>query len=159
MRAVGKYAVAGISDRTTREVRARALAHVNRTTLRAFIYSQVTLDTTIYTDEHAAYRGLPNHEIAKHSVSQYVDGQAHTNGLESFWSLLRRAYHGTHHHFSPKHIQRYVDEMATRQTLREKDTTDLMGEFAARMAGKRLTYEKLTAGGPAYPPRPRQITY
>lgn len=156
---IGKQAVAAISNRTTREVRAQALAHVNRTTLRAFIFKHVTLDAKIYTDEHVVYGGLPNHEAVNHSVSQYVDGQAHTNGLESFWSLLKRAYHGTHHHFSPKHIQRYVDEMATRQSLRERDTTDLMGEFAARMVGKRLTFEDLTAGGPAYPPRPRRIPY
>ena len=67
--------------------------------------------------------------------------------------MLKRAYHGTYHHFSPKHLQRYVDEMATRQSLRELDTADLMGELAARMVGQRLTYADLTAGGPAYPKR------
>lgn len=143
---IGKQAVIGIRDRTTREVRARALAHVNRTSLRAFIYTHTTLDATIYTDEAKAYQGLPNHHVVNNSVSQDVDGMAHTNGLESFWSLLKRAYHGTHHHFSPKHTQRYVDEMATRQSLREKDTTDLMSEFAARMVGKRLTLRGIWRG-------------
>ena len=50
-----------------------------------------------------AYRELPNHETVHHRVSRYVNGQAHTNGLESFWSLLKRGYHGTYHHMSPKH--------------------------------------------------------
>ena len=52
----------------------------------------------VYTDEALAYRGLPYHEAVKHSVSEWVDGQAHTNGLESFWSLMKRGYHGTYHH-------------------------------------------------------------
>ena len=150
---VGKAAVMAIKDRTTREVRARAVAHVNRSVLAAFIYEHTTLDTMVYTDESPIYADLPNHETVRHSVGQYVADQAHTNGIESFWAMLKRAYHGTYHHFSPKHLQRYVDEMATRQSLREHDTADLMGEVAARMVGRRLTYEDLTAGGPAYPKR------
>ena len=148
---VGKAAVVGIRDRSTREVRALAVAHVNRSVLAAIIYSHTTLDAKVYTDEAPIYDHLPNHETVRHSVGEYVRDQAHTNGLESFWSMLKRAYHGTYHHFSPKHLQRYVDEMATRQSLREMDTVDLMGEMAARMVGRRLTYADLTAGGPAYP--------
>ena len=148
---VGKAAVVGIRSRTTREVRARAVAHVNRSTLAGFIYANTTLDAKVYTDDSQSYAGLPNHEAVRHSVSEYVRGQAHTNGIESFWAMLKRAYHGTFHHFSPKHLQRYVDEMATRQSLRERDTADLMGEVAARMVGRRLTYADLIAGGPAYP--------
>ena len=150
---VGKAAVMGIRDRSTREVRALAVSHVNRSVLSAFIYSHATLDAKVYTDEATIYDHLPNHEAVRHSVSEYVRGQAHTNGIESFWAMLKRAYHGTYHHFSPKHLQRYVDEMATRQSLREMDTADLMGEMAARMVGRRLTYADLTAGGPAYPKR------
>lgn len=143
--------VVGIRDRTTREVRAQAISHVTRSALQGFVYQHARHDALVFTDENRLYKGLPNHETVEHSVGLYVDGQAHVNGMESFWSLLKRAYHGTYHHFSPKHMQRYVDEMATRQNLREMDTADLMGEIAARMVGKRLTYEDLTSGGPAYP--------
>ena len=147
---VGKAAVIAIRDRSTREVRARAIAHVNRSVLALFIASNATPDAMVYTDEHPGYADLPNHETVRHSVGEYVADQAHTNGIESFWAMLKRTYHGTYHHFSPKHLQRYVDEMATRQSLRELDTADLMGELAARMVGQQLTYADLTAGDPAY---------
>ena len=76
---------------------------------------------------------------------------AHTNGPESFWAMLKRGYHWTYHHMSPKHLDRYVEEFATRQNLRELDAADLVGEVAARMVGQSLTYADLSAGGPAYP--------
>ena len=150
---VNKAPVIAMRDRTTREVRAKAIATVNRSLPASFIASNAAPDAMIYTDEHPVYSHLPNHETVRHSVGEYVADQAHTNGIESFWAMLKRAYHGTYHHFSPKHLQRYVDEMATRQSLREMDTADLMGELAARMVGQRLTYADLTAGGRAYPKR------
>ena len=150
---IGKAPVVAMRDRTTREVRAKAIAHVNRSVLAGFIASNAAPDAMVYTDEHPAYDYLPHHEAVRHSVGEYVADQAHTNGIESFWAMLKRAYHGTYHHFSPKHLQRYVDEVSTRQSLRELDTADLMGELAARMVGHRLTYADLTAGGPAYPKR------
>jgi hypothetical protein len=64
-------------------------------------------DTMVYTDEAAAYRGLPRpHESVKHSVSEYVREQAHTNGIESHWAALKRGYDGVYHHMSAKHLQR-----------------------------------------------------
>ena len=148
---VGKTAVAGVKDRPTGRVSAAVVPDTAGPTLRSFVRQCTALDATIYTDEALAYRGLHNHEAVRHGVGHWVDGQAHTNGLESFWSLLKRSYHGTFHHFSPKHLQRYVHDVATRQNLREMDTAPLMGEIAARMVGQRLTYVDLTAGGPAYP--------
>ena len=71
---------------------------------------------TAYKDEHRAYRGPPNHQIGKHSVGEYVNGQTHTQGVESFWSLLKRGYHGVFHRMSPRHLQRYVDDFAVRTT-------------------------------------------
>ena len=68
------------------------------------------------------------------------------NGIESFWAVLKRAYNGTFHHISPKHLQRYVNEFAGRHNLRPKDTADMMAEMVARMAGKRLTYQRLIEG-------------
>ena len=101
---------------------------------------------TVYTDDAAAYKGMPfEHETVKHSVSEYVNGMAHTNGIESFWSLLKRGYHGTYHHMSEKHLQRYVNEFSGRHDIRERNTIDQMGTVARRMAGKRLPYHALVA--------------
>lgn len=70
---------------------------------------------------------------------------AHTNGIESFWSLLKRGYHGTFHHFSRKHLDRYVNEFVTRYNLRPNNTIDIMAVSVRMMVGKRLTYDKLVA--------------
>ena len=62
----------------------------------------------------------------RHSVAEYVNGQAHVNGVESFWAGLKRGYHGTHHHMSAKHLDRYVAEFAGRHNRRPLDTEDMM---------------------------------
>ena len=99
----------------------------------------------VYTDDAAAYNGLENHETVKHSVSEYVSGMAHTNGIESFWSMLKRGYHGVYHKMSEKHLQRYVNEFCGRHNMRELDTIDQMRHVVARMVGKRLMYRELIA--------------
>ena len=81
----------------------------------------------------------------KHSVSEYVRGMAHTNGAESFWSMLKRAHMGTFHKMSPKHLHRYLDEFAGRQNVRENDTIDQLGAMVEGMEGKRLRYDELIA--------------
>ena len=100
---------------------------------------------TVYTDEHGAYQGLPNHETVRHSVGSYVNGMVHTNGVESFWSMLKRGYHGVYYHMSPKHLQRYVDAFAGRHNIREMDTIDQMRHVVAGLVGKRLLYRDLVA--------------
>ena len=80
-----------------------------------------------------------DHEAVNHSAGEYVRGMAHTNGIESFWSMLKRGYQGTFHHFSEKHLDRYVTEFAGRHNDREADTIDMMGNAAQGMVGKRLT--------------------
>ena len=70
---------------------------------------------------------------------------AHTNGVESFWSMLKRGYQGTFHHFSEKHLDRYVTEFAGRHNDREADTINMMGNMAQGMVGKRLTYRALVS--------------
>ena len=100
----------------------------------------------VYTDDAAAYEGIPNpHQSVKHSVSEYVNGLAHTNGIESFWSMLKRAHKGTFHKISPKHLQRYVNEFCARHNMRDSDTLDQMQRVVADMTGKRLTYKDLIA--------------
>ena len=97
----------------------------------------------VYTDEHGSYQGLENHETVKHSVSEYVNGMAHTNGIESFWALLKRGYHGTYHHMSEKHLNRYVNEFAGRHNVRPLDTLEQMKRITAGLVGKRLQYSEL----------------
>ena len=93
------------------------------------------------------YRGMPRtHKVVCHSAKQYVDGEAHTNGIESFWATLKRGYYGTYHFMSQKHLQRYINEFAWRHNFRRLDTIDQMALMARRMEGKRLTYRELTAG-------------
>ena len=99
--------------------------------------------TKNYTDELLSYEGLDNHEAVKHSVGKYVEGQAHTNGIESFWAMLKRGYYGTFHHVSVKHLRRYVAEFAGRQSFREMDTIEQMRNVVAGMIGKRLMYAEL----------------
>ena len=70
---------------------------------------------------------------------------AHTNGIESFWSMLKRGYQGTFHHFSEKHLDRYVGEFAGRHNIRNADTADQMTIIARQTVGKRLRYRELVA--------------
>ncbi len=78
-------------------------------------------------------------------MKEYVRGMAHSNGVKSFWAMMNRGIVGTYHKLSPKHLHRYAAEFAGRHNLREKDTLAQMGELAAGMVGKRLTYADLIA--------------
>ncbi len=83
------------------------------------------------------------HKVVKHSVGEYVDGMAHTNGIESFWAMLKRGYIGTYHQMSAKHLHRYIAEFAGRHNVRQLNTAEQMGALARGMQGKRLRYADL----------------
>ena len=142
---VGKTAVVGAKDRATNRVKARVIKHTDGPTLHRFVRASAEDGAKLYTDDAAAYKGLENHETVKHSVREYVNGMAHTNGIESFWSMLKRGYHGVYHRMSEKHLQRYVNEFAGRHNMREMDTIDQMRHVVAGMIGKRLMYKELVA--------------
>ena len=112
-------------------------------TLKGFVRSRIAQEADVYTDEYGAYQGLPNHETVAHSVGEYVRGQAHTNGIESFWSMLKRGYYGTYHRMSPKHLDRYVSEFAGRHNQRPLNTIDQLRAIMRGMVGKRLRYSDL----------------
>ena len=143
----GKTAVAGLKDRTTGQVKAEVISDTTSETLQGFVTDHTEEGSTVYTDDAKAYRGMPNreHEAVKHSISEYVREQAHTNGIESFWAMLKRAHKGTFHKLSPKHLDRYVQEFAGKHNLRHSDTEDQMRMFVERMDGKRLRYDDLIA--------------
>ena len=144
----GKAAILGIKDRETNAVSAVAVRRVDGETLRGYISFKTELGVDVFTDEYRGYRGVPNHKTVNHSVGQYVDGMAHTNGIESFWSMLKRGYHGTYHKMSPKHLGRYVNEFAGRHNFRRKDTAAQMTAVATGLVGRRLMYRDLIARGP-----------
>ena len=138
--------MAGAKDRATNKVRTKVVEKTDAETLQEFVIDVAETGATVYTDDAAAYKGMPfDHETVRHSVSEYVNGQAHTNGIESFWALLKRGYHGTYHHFNEKHLDRYISEFAGRHNDRKADTIDQMGHMAQRMVGKRLRYRDLVA--------------
>ncbi len=145
---VGKTAVAGAKNRETKQVAARVVDRVDGETLTGFVADHAEAGSTVYTDDHGGYGGLSRdyeHATVRHSVREYVNGQAHTNGVESFWALLKRGYYGTYHHMSPKHLDRYVAEFAGRFNDRPLDTLDQMGAVARGLVGGRLRYRELVA--------------
>ena len=143
---VGKSIVAGVKDRETGRVQAAKVEATDSRTLQGFVREHVQPGATLYTDEAAAYRGMPEfeHEAVTHSVGEYVRDMAHTNGIESFWAMLKRGYQGTFHHFSEKHMDRYIGEFAGRHNVRPHDTIDQMSAMVEGMVGRRLTYRSLT---------------
>ena len=86
-----------------------------------------------------------HHKAVKHGVGEFVKDQAHTNGIESFWSLLKRGYYGTYHKMSDQHLRRYVNEFCGRHNVRNLDTADQMADVVIYMVGKRLRYKDLIA--------------
>ncbi|MXY32702.1 MAG: IS1595 family transposase, partial [Boseongicola sp. SB0664_bin_43] len=144
--AVGKTAVAGIKDRASNKIAAKVVDDTTAETMQNFVCAHADTGATVYTDEASHYIGLPYaHESVRHSTGEYVRGMAHTNGMESFWSMLKRGHKGTFHKLSPKHLDRYVTEFAGRHNSRDSDTLDQMETLAKGMVGKRLRYVDLTA--------------
>lgn len=141
---VGKQAVLGINDRMGR-VKTAMIPNTDRQELHGFIKNNVNPGSTLYTDDHKSYQGLENyrHETVNHSVREYVREQAHTNGIESFWALLKRGYIGVFHHFSRKHLHRYLAEFETRWAMTGSDSLMRLDSILESAVGCRLTYEGL----------------
>lgn len=146
---VGKTAVVGAKDRDTNRVTARVIESTDGETLNGFVGDHTDEDAKVYTDGSSACRGRENHESVAHSAGEYVrylEGEkVHTNGVKSFWSMLKRGYVGVYHRLSPKHLQACVNEFAGRHNLRDLDTIDQMNRVVCGLVGKRLLYRDLTA--------------
>lgn len=141
---VGKQAVIGMRERDG-QVRAFPINRTDKITLQSAIVENVSRGSTIYTDSFPAYNRMKGyqHESVAHSVGEYVRDQIHTNGIESFWSLLKRGYIGTHHWMSFKHLHRYVDEFSYRQNVGIDNLMSTIAFSVDGMIGRRLTYERL----------------
>jgi transposase-like protein len=133
-------------DRELRQVRAAVVPNIKRETLQNEILSNVKYGTTVYTDDAVGYEHLHSrfvHDVVNHAET-YVRGRVHTNGLENFWSLLKRGLRGTYVAVEPFHLERYVDEQVFRFNHRKnmKDA-DRFTLAMSQVSGKRLTYSEL----------------
>jgi transposase-like protein len=145
-----KTAVMGILERgkdgKQSKVRTKVVANRKRHALQSEVRKHVEAGSALYTDALESYRGLNEfqHQVVDHAV-QYVDGKIHTNGLENFWSLLKRGLNGTYISVEPFHLFRYVDEQAFRFNNRiEMNDGDRFVAVMKQIIGKRLTYAELT---------------
>jgi transposase-like protein len=143
-----KVAVMGMLDRETRQVRARLIPQATREVLQDEIFRQIERGATIYTDGHLGYDRLSVnqfvHETVTH-IEEYVRGNVHTQGIENFWSLLKRTLKGTYVAVEPFHLSRYVDEQVFRfnNRINHNDGTRF-AKALAQVAGRRLTWNDLT---------------
>ena len=113
--------------------------------MQGFVHKYTENGATVYTDGHKAYSDIQGvgHQTVKHSVGEFVNEQAHINGIESFWSLMKRGYHGIYRHWAAKNMDRYIDEFEGRYNARDLDIIDQMRNIAGRMNGKRLMFADL----------------
>ncbi len=147
-----KTVVMGMLDRDAREVRTKVIPNVKREVLQAEILRQVQGAGTVYTDRHVGYDTLAAQEFIHETVNhldEYVRGEVHTQGIENFWSLLKRTLSGTYVAVEPFHLDAYADEQCFRFNNRATkdnplDDADRFMLAVSQIAGKRLTYAELT---------------
>ena len=145
---VSKTAVPGVKDRKINKIWAEVIPVTTKSTIQELENDTRSENAEVYTDEHLSYEGLTNRTSVNHSqkqlaVSTVLGDSEHSNGIESFWAVLKRAYHGAFHYLSKKHLNRYVAQFAGKHNLRDYDTIGQMKLVVAGMAGKRLRYKDL----------------
>lgn len=146
--AVGKTIVMGLLERhpwNGSQIKAKVVPDNAWSTLQGEIRKNVKAGTEMHTDAHLSYTGLENdylHRVIDHAEA-YVRGHVHTNGIENFWSLLKRGLKGTYIAVEPFHLFRYIDEQSFRFNNRKGTNADRFAELLQTVSGKRLTYKKL----------------
>lgn len=144
---VGKTAVFGMKSRTG-AIKAEVVTGVSSGDLQPLIKLNIVEGSQVYSDSWVGYRGLCGyqHTVVNHSGGVYVLGNAHTNGIESFWALFKRGYHGVYHWMSRKHMQRYVDEFVFRLNLKGSDLKTVFSAVVAKVSeSTKLPYKELIA--------------
>jgi transposase-like protein len=147
-----KAIVMGMLDRDSRQVRAQMIPNVKRETLQNAILEQIEKGATVYTDGWTGYDQLAAQEYIHATVNhanEYVRGQIHTQGIENFWSLLKRTLRGTYVAVEPFHLDRYLGEQCFRFNNRATkenplNDADRFAIAVTQIVGKRLTYAELT---------------
>jgi transposase-like protein len=139
-----KTAVMGILERGGK-VRTAVVDNRKKKTLQGEVRKHVLAGSAIFTDALKSYEGLDEfqHEVIDHAVA-YVDGEIHTNGLENFWSLVKRGLNGTYISVEPFHLFRYLDEQAFRYNNRKMNDGERFDIAVRQIVGKRLTWDRLT---------------
>jgi transposase-like protein len=119
--------------------------NTKKTTLQPEIREHVLAGSAIFTDALQSYEGLDEfqHEVIDHAI-EYVRGEVHTNGLENFWSLVKRGLKGTYISVEPFHLFRYLDEQVFRYNNRKMNDGDRFNIVVREIVGKRLTWDQLT---------------
>ena len=143
---VGEAIVQGLLERGG-EVRTNIVANIDDNTLTTNVRRNVKFGSKLYTDALPSYYGLSLnyfHSFVDH-LTKYVSGRVHTNGLENFWSLLKRALKGTYVAVAPFHLERYLDEQTFRYNERKESDQNRFYNVLCAVPGKRLTYRVLTA--------------
>ena len=149
---VGKTIVLGAFDRQTGTVFAHAIPATSRKHLQRFVQDRAAAGATVYTDSASAYRGIPfSHEAVNHSIGEYVRGDAWTNGIESFWSVVKRSHKGVHYWWSKQHGDRYIAGLAGRWNMRNLGDEEKMESLVRDMEGPPLRWRDLTAKQPLDP--------
>jgi transposase-like protein len=141
-----KVPVLGLKDRKTGTVKATVVPNTKAESLLPIIKSAIEANSIVITDEYASYNQLGetfSHGRVVHGAKQYVNGMFHTNGIENFWSHLKRGVDGIYHWVSKEHLQSYVDEFALRYNTRKFTTSGRFDLVLSNVAG-RLTYKELT---------------
>jgi transposase-like protein len=140
----GKAIVAAVLERGG-TVRAKVCGTRRKPELQAMIRDNVEAGSSVYSDALKSYEGLNEfqHQVVDHTV-EYVNGNLHTNGLENFWSLLKRALKGTYVSVEPFHLFRYLDEEVYRSNNRDMTDSDRFVFAMRQIVGRRLTYKQLT---------------
>ncbi|MCY4557254.1 MAG: IS1595 family transposase [Chloroflexi bacterium] len=146
----GKTAVFGIrEDAPAGLVIAFPIKDTSRDTLLDAVADHVEQGSMVFTDGYPGYNGLSDmgyeHGKVNHNIGQYVNGYVSTNGIESFWALVKRGYIGIFHFVSPKHLHRYMDEFTYRHNVGPGNGFRTMAAVLVRMVGRRITYEELIA--------------
>lgn len=143
---MGKAIVAAVMERGGK-VRATVVDRRKKKQLQSLVRDNVEAGSALYSDALQSYSGLGGefeHQVIDHAIA-YVDGQVHTNGMENFWSLLKRGIHGSYISVEPYHLFRYVDEQAFRFNNRKDMTDSDRFDLAVRqVVGKRLTWAEVT---------------
>ncbi len=141
--------VVGVKDRATNRVTARPMPDASGRSVTAVVGAAVEPGATVFTDEWRSYRALASmgytHGVVAHAAREYVRGDAHTNGIESLWSMFKRGHTGTYHKMSKAHLHRYVNEFTGRHNIRPLDTEQQMASVAVGMVGRKLYYDDLIA--------------
>lgn len=144
---IPKVPVVGARERASGRVVASVMPAVTRAAMEDWIATHVSPAARLHTDESPVYNRAPvsQHRTINHKQHQYVLGDVTTNGIESFWALLKRSYKGVYHWWSPKHLHRYLAEFTGRFNARELEPMEQLHGLAVGMVGKRLCYMTLVA--------------